>query len=73
MSSIVGEVRAFQETVAAAGGVAAGVHLETTPENVTECVADASESARVGEKYTSLCDPRLNPGQALEVASAWYR
>lgn len=73
VASIVREVRAFQETVAAAGGVAAGVHLETTPENVTECVAGPSEAARVGEKYTSLCDPRLNPGQALEVASAWYR
>lgn len=73
VDSIVREVRGFQETVTAAGGVAAGMHLETTPENVTECVADASQEFLVGEKYTSLCDPRLNSEQALEVASAWYR
>ena len=38
---------------------------------MTECVADASQIERVGHKYTSLCDPRLNPAQAVQVAGAW--
>jgi 3-deoxy-7-phosphoheptulonate synthase len=57
--------------VRAAGGTAAGLHLETTPDDVTECASDRSELGRLGEAYTSLCDPRLNPRQALAVVSAW--
>jgi 3-deoxy-7-phosphoheptulonate synthase len=57
--------------VRSAGGVVGGVHLETTPDEVTECVADASAIGRVGDKYTTFCDPRLTPEQAVEVLSAW--
>jgi 3-deoxy-7-phosphoheptulonate synthase len=67
--AIVREVVGFQEAVAAAGGVAGGLHLETTPYAVTECVADASG---LYGAYTTLCDPRLNPWQAFEVISAWH-
>ncbi|WP_031032899.1 3-deoxy-7-phosphoheptulonate synthase, partial [Streptomyces sp. NRRL WC-3725] len=71
VSTVVREVENFQNAVCANGGVAAGLHLETTPEKVTECVLDASELRRVGDKYLSFCDPRLNPQQAIEVVSAW--
>ncbi|MGR4881634.1 3-deoxy-7-phosphoheptulonate synthase [Streptomyces sp. LARHCF249] len=71
METVVREVEEFQNAVSDNGGVAAGLHLETTPENVSECVADASRVGELGEKYTSFCDPRLNPQQAIEVASAW--
>ncbi|MFF6786384.1 3-deoxy-7-phosphoheptulonate synthase [Streptomyces sp. NPDC012510] len=71
VDAIVREVRDFQLAVAASGGVAAGVHLETTPDDVTECASDEAGLLRVGDKYTSLCDPRLNPGQALHAVSAW--
>ncbi|MFE0044428.1 3-deoxy-7-phosphoheptulonate synthase [Streptomyces albireticuli] len=71
VDTVVREVREFQEAVRAAGGVAGGLHLETTPEDVTECVRDESGLAHVGDKYTSFCDPRLNPAQALQVVSAW--
>ena len=37
----------------------------------TECVADESVLGTAGSRYTSLCDPRLTPQQAVEVASAW--
>lgn len=73
VDSILQEMREFQVTVNAAGGVAGGLHLETTPENVTECVARSSEASHVTTKYTSLCDPRLNPEQAVTVASSWYQ
>ncbi|WP_283094342.1 3-deoxy-7-phosphoheptulonate synthase [Nocardia seriolae] len=65
------EVQEFQKVVLNAGAVAGGLHLETTPDEVTECVPSATQLDRVGDKYTSLCDPRLNPHQALSVVSAW--
>ncbi|MFJ9636114.1 3-deoxy-7-phosphoheptulonate synthase [Streptomyces sp. NPDC101178] len=69
--TVVQEVVNFQEAVTGNGGVAAGLHLETTPEAVVECVRDEAELGRLGEKYLSFCDPRLNPQQAVEVVSAW--
>ncbi|UQI47436.1 3-deoxy-7-phosphoheptulonate synthase [Streptomyces sp. HU2014] len=71
LDTVVREVRGFQCSVRTAGGVAGGLHLETTPEDVTECVRDESGLGHVGDKYTSFCDPRLNPAQAIEVVSAW--
>ncbi len=71
VETVVQEVEEFQNAVSDNGGVAAGLHLETTPDNVHECVADGSRVGELGEKYTSFCDPRLNPQQAIEVASAW--
>jgi len=47
-----------------------GVHFELTGENVTECIGGArglSESD-LTIAYESLCDPRLNYEQALEMA-----
>ncbi|MCX5156795.1 3-deoxy-7-phosphoheptulonate synthase [Streptomyces sp. NBC_00291] len=65
------EAVAFHFAVTEAGGIAGGFHLETTPDAVTECVSDPSAIDRVGEFYTSHCDPRLNPGQAISVVSSW--
>ncbi|MEU7179262.1 MULTISPECIES: 3-deoxy-7-phosphoheptulonate synthase [Streptomyces] len=67
------EIHDFQEAVGAAGGVAGGLHLETTPDDVVECVANAAALERAGEAgpYTSVCDPRLNPAQAMSVVTAW--
>ena len=62
---------AFRKAVTSAGGVAGGLHLETTPDDVTECATDPASLARVGDRYTSRCDPRLNPWQAVSVVSAW--
>ncbi|MFS8199008.1 3-deoxy-7-phosphoheptulonate synthase (plasmid) [Streptomyces sp. CWNU-52B] len=69
------EVRDFRAAVRASGGVAGGLHLETTPDDVTECApnpsAAASAADQVRETYTSLCDPRLRPDQAVSVVAAW--
>ncbi|MFD7326579.1 3-deoxy-7-phosphoheptulonate synthase [Streptomyces sp. NPDC059875] len=65
------EISEFQLAVRSSGGIAGGVHLETTPEDVTECVLGEQWVGRCGENYTSFCDPRLNPGQAVSVISAW--
>jgi 3-deoxy-7-phosphoheptulonate synthase len=69
--AIAQELREFRQVAAAAGAVAGGIHLETTPDDVTECVEDASALASVGERYTSLCDPRLTPWQAVCMVAAW--
>ncbi len=71
VDSIIREMTSFQDVVSANGGVAGGLHLETTPDEVTECAHNQMRIHEVGTKYTSLCDPRLNPGQAISVVSAW--
>ncbi|MET8682387.1 3-deoxy-7-phosphoheptulonate synthase [Streptomyces sp. NPDC004647] len=71
LETIEREIREFQNAVGAEGGIIGGMHLETTPDDVTECVPNESGVEHVGDKYTSFCDPRLNTSQALRVASAW--
>lgn len=73
ISELVGEVEAFCECVDAAGGLPAGLHLETTPADVLECVSGEEELFALGADYRTLCDPRLNRYQALEVVSGWVR
>lgn len=65
------EVSRFVSAVRDAGGIPGGLHLETTPDDVTECADTEAELASVGERYTSLCDPRLTPRQAMSVISSW--
>lgn len=47
-----------------------GVHFEMTGEDVTECVGGAAgvSEADLTRNYTSVCDPRLNYQQAMELA-----
>ncbi|MFI9612466.1 3-deoxy-7-phosphoheptulonate synthase [Streptomyces sp. NPDC052023] len=71
VETMVAEIQQFQESVRAVGGVAGGLHLETTPDAVTECVLNGTFVDGVAKKYTSLCDPRLNPEQATAVTAAW--
>ncbi|MFB8201756.1 3-deoxy-7-phosphoheptulonate synthase [Kitasatospora purpeofusca] len=71
VETVSNEIRGFQEAVTGAGGVCGGLHLETTPDDVTECVSCQADLDHVGNKYTTFCDPRLNPGQAVAVVSAW--
>ncbi|WP_246107608.1 3-deoxy-7-phosphoheptulonate synthase [Saccharothrix saharensis] len=67
VDTVVREVAGFLAAVHDAGGVAGGLHLETTPDEVEECGWDGFPTG----SYESLCDPRLNPGQALAVVAAW--
>lgn len=50
-----------------------GVHLELTPEEVTECIGGSFFEIKeedLGRNYTSYCDPRLNFSQSVELISA---
>lgn len=52
------------------GTTLGGVHFELTGEDVTECVGGASgvREEDLSTNYASLCDPRLNYQQSLELA-----
>jgi 3-deoxy-7-phosphoheptulonate synthase len=47
-----------------------GVHVELTGEDVTECLggADDIDDTRLDERYETMCDPRLNVRQSLDLA-----
>ncbi|MFT6083395.1 MAG: 3-deoxy-7-phosphoheptulonate synthase [Alphaproteobacteria bacterium] len=68
---IMTEVTQFFDIHQALGSYAGGVHFEMTGKDVTECiggsVADITE-ADLANRYDTLCDPRLNGRQALELA-----
>jgi 3-deoxy-7-phosphoheptulonate synthase len=47
-----------------------GVHLEITGEDVTECLGGSEEvrEEQLDHRYETLCDPRLNARQSLDLA-----
>ena len=47
-----------------------GLHIELTGENVTECLGGAEEvlDTELDRNYLSMCDPRLNARQSLDLA-----
>jgi 3-deoxy-7-phosphoheptulonate synthase len=54
----------------AEGTYPGGIHIEMTGQNVTECTGGATRisEADLARQYDTGCDPRLNAGQALELA-----
>jgi len=64
------EVRRFFEVHSSEGTYAGGVHLEMTGQNVTECTggARAITEADLNDRYHTVCDPRLNAEQAIDLA-----
>lgn len=67
---IMQEVIAFFAAHRQAGTNPGGLHLEMTGRYVTECTggAYAIEDEDLHHCYETQCDPRLNAGQALEIA-----
>jgi 3-deoxy-7-phosphoheptulonate synthase len=68
--SIVREVEGFFGVHSAEGTYPGGVHIEMTGQNVTECTGGVNKisEADLARQYDTGCDPRLNAGQALELA-----
>ncbi len=69
--TILREVTAFKEVHQAEGTYAGGVHFELTGKDVVECIGGDQEitaESLAGGMYETLCDPRLNATQALELA-----
>ena len=67
---VVDEVRGFFEAHRAVGTFPGGIHVELTGDDVTECLGGSEQidEAALGTRYESLCDPRLNHMQSLELA-----
>ncbi len=70
-SNVLSEVRKFNKVHNAEGTWAGGVHFELTGKDVVECLGGdqkiTAENLAMGQ-YETLCDPRLNASQALELA-----
>ncbi|MDD7930235.1 3-deoxy-7-phosphoheptulonate synthase class II [Microbacterium sp. NM3R9] len=67
---VVDEVRGFFEAHRAVGTFPGGIHVELTGDDVTECLGGSEmiDEASLATRYESLCDPRLNHMQSLELA-----
>jgi 3-deoxy-7-phosphoheptulonate synthase len=68
--SIMLEIEGFVRAHRAEGTWPGGIHIELTGESVTECLggADALSDNDLDHRYETVCDPRLNGRQGLELA-----
>ena len=68
--SIMAELQGFFAAHREVGTWPGGVHLEFTGEDVTECLggSEAVREEQLDHRYETLCDPRLNGRQSLDVA-----
>ncbi len=64
------EVHGFFEACAAADVPAGGLHVELTGDDVTECLGGSEEvlDDHLERRYETVCDPRLNARQSLDLA-----
>lgn len=67
---VVDEVKGFFEAHHEVGTFPGGIHVELTGDDVTECLGGAEmiDEETLASRYESLCDPRLNHKQSLELA-----
>ncbi|HEY3574715.1 MULTISPECIES: class II 3-deoxy-7-phosphoheptulonate synthase [unclassified Arthrobacter] len=67
---VIDEVRGFFEVHHSLGTVPGGLHVEMTGDDVAECLggADPIDQEAFLDRYESVCDPRLNHMQSLEMA-----
>ncbi|MCO5332091.1 MAG: 3-deoxy-7-phosphoheptulonate synthase class II [Ilumatobacteraceae bacterium] len=69
-ASIVAEIDGFVRAHHAEGTWPGGIHVELTGDNVTECLGGADKilDSQLDEAYQTVCDPRLNGRQSLDLA-----
>jgi 3-deoxy-7-phosphoheptulonate synthase len=67
---ILREIQGFFAAHEAEGTWPGGVHVELTGDDVTECLGGAEEilDTDLGARYETMCDPRLNGRQSLDLA-----
>ena len=70
LDDILREIEGFFAAHREVGTWPGGVHLEITGEDVTECLggSEAVLEEQLDTRYESLCDPRLNARQSLDLA-----
>ncbi len=67
---VVDEVKGFFDAHRQVGTFPGGIHVELTGDDVTECLGGSEmiDEETLSSRYESLCDPRLNHKQSLELA-----
>ncbi len=67
---VMDEVQGFFEVHRALGTHPGGLHVELTGDDVAECLGGSEQidEATLEQRYESVCDPRLNHMQSLELA-----
>lgn len=67
---VMDELRGFFEAHREVGTYPGGIHVELTGDDVTECLGGSEniDEATLATRYESVCDPRLNHRQSLELA-----
>lgn len=67
---VMDELRGFFEAHREVGTFPGGIHVELTGDDVTECLGGSEniDEETLATRYESLCDPRLNHHQSLELA-----
>ena len=67
---VLAEVSGFFAAHRFTGTHPGGVHLELTGDDVTECLGGGAEvvTADLGNRYETMCDPRLNGSQSVDLA-----
>ncbi|MBI2703668.1 MAG: 3-deoxy-7-phosphoheptulonate synthase class II [Actinobacteria bacterium] len=67
---VLAEIAGFFLAHEAAGTWPGGVHVELTGDDVTECLGGAEEivESQLDSRYETMCDPRLNARQSLDLA-----
>ena len=68
--AIMAEIEAFFAACREEGAWPGGVHIEYTGDPVTECLGGSDELGedQLDDRYETLCDPRLNGRQSLDLA-----
>ncbi len=68
--AVLSEIAGFFAAHWASGTWPGGVHIELTGEDVTECLGggDALSHADLDDRYETMCDPRLNGRQSIDLA-----
>jgi len=70
LDAIVSEIDSFFRAHRDEGTWPGGLHVELTGDNVTECLGGAEQilDADLDTRYETMCDPRLNARQSLDLA-----
>jgi 3-deoxy-7-phosphoheptulonate synthase len=70
LDAVMSEIAGFFAAHRAEGTWPGGVHVELTGDDVTECLGGAEEilDADLDARYETMCDPRLNGRQSIDLA-----
>jgi 3-deoxy-7-phosphoheptulonate synthase len=70
LEDVIGEIDGFFKAHRSVGTWPGGIHLELTGDDVTECLGGGDDlgDGDLDFRYETMCDPRLNGRQSLDLA-----